>query len=263
MTKEGAMAQPVIAFADAVLGYGRKVVLSGITLSIDAGEYVGMVGPNGAGKTTIVRTILGTLPPLGGSVRVIGPDGGRPRFGYVPQRDRIDSVMPYTVEQVVMMGRYRDLGLLARAGAADRAAVDASLDHVDILPLRKHAFNDLSGGQKQRVLIARALASRPDILILDEPTNGMDLSSRIAMLELIARLHADDRLTVLMVSHLLDDVANYVKRIAIVEQDFFQVGPVDEVLTGANLSSLYGMHVRVARIEGGTVIHARGTHGHR
>jgi ABC-type Mn2+/Zn2+ transport system ATPase subunit len=251
----------LIQFRNATLGYGRKAVLRDVNFSIEAGEYFGMVGPNGAGKTTMIRTILGTLRPIGGEVVVRGADGGRPRFGYVPQRDRIDSILPYTVEEVVMMGRYRELGAIHRPSSEDRSAVSESLRHVDIEPLRTRAFNDLSGGQKQRVLIARALVARPEILILDEPTNGMDLSSRISILELISRLHDEERLTVMMVSHLLDDVANYVKRIAIVEQNFFQVGRVAEVLTGENLSVLYRMDVRVNMVNGSTVILARGLHG--
>jgi ABC-type Mn2+/Zn2+ transport system ATPase subunit len=253
----------MIEFKSAVLGYGKKVVLNDISFSITAGEYFGMVGPNGAGKTTIIRTILGTLQPIGGTVVVRGTEGGPPRFGYVPQRDRIDSILPYTVEQVVMMGRYRELGAVRRPQQEDRRAMAESLRHVDIESLRTSAFNDLSGGQKQRVLIARALVARPDILILDEPTNGMDLSSRISMLELISRLHEEEHLTVIMVSHLLDDVANYVKRIAIVEQNFFLVGPGAEVLNGRNLSALYRMDVKVGNVDGRTVILARGLHGHR
>lgn len=252
---------PVIEFRAVTLGYGRKIVLRDITFAVQPGEYFGMVGPNGAGKTTIIRTILGTLAPLTGEVCVRNADGVVPRLGYVPQRDKIDSVLPYSVEEVVMMGRYRQLGLFHRPGKADAEAVAESLRHVDIEDLRGRVFNDLSGGQKQRVLIARALVARPEVLILDEPTNGMDLSSRTSILELIQRLHEEERLTVIMVSHLLDDVANHVHRLAIVEQNFFQVGDVKEVLTAENLSTLYQMEVRVAEVEGGKVILARGRHG--
>jgi len=217
-----------------------------------------MVGPNGAGKTTIIRTILGIIQPLAGTVTVQGKEGGALRQGYVPQRDRIDAILPYTVEQVVMMGRYRQIGLLRRIRAEDREAVARSLEHVDIGELRRSPFRDLSGGQKQRVLIARALAARPELLILDEPTNGMDLSSRTSLLALIGRLHTEEHLTVIMVSHLLDDVATHVRRIAIVEQDFFQVGDVEEVLTAQNLSQLYSMEVNVHNLGGHTVVLAGG-----
>jgi ABC-type Mn2+/Zn2+ transport system ATPase subunit len=255
--------KPLIEFRNATLGYGSKVVLRDITFAIDEGDYFGLVGPNGAGKTTLLRAILGTLKPLSGEVSVGRNDGKQVRFGYVPQRDTVDYVMPYTVEEVVAMGRYRQIGLFRLPGKRDKEIVQGSLQHVGIGDLQHLAFKDLSGGQKQRTLIARALASEPDVLILDEPTNGMDLSSRMSILNLIHYLHEHDTLTVLMVSHLLDDVANYVKRIALVERTSFQVGDVDEILTAENLSALYEMPVTVTNVQGGKVILAGGTHGNR
>lgn len=250
--------EPVISFIHATLGYGHTPILRDLSFDVNAGEYFGLVGPNGAGKTTMVRAILGTLAPLEGSVRVASPSGAPVRFGYVPQRDTVDYVLPYTVEEIVMMGRYRQMGILHRPGKADRAAVHTSLDHVDLRDLGAASFRELSGGQKQRALIARALASAPDVLVLDEPTNGMDLSSRLSILDLIKHLHKTDRLTVIMVSHLLDDVANHVERLAVVEREFFQVGPVASVLTSANLTSLYGMPVVVQQVDGRVVILAGG-----
>ena len=244
----------IIHFRKAALGYGHKVVLKDVSFTINEGDYFGLVGPNGAGKTTLLRAILGTLKPLAGEV-LVGGAGDEPiRFGYVPQRDTVDYIMPYTVGEVVMMGRYRQIGLLHRPKNQDHGIVLESLRHVDIQDLRNLAFKELSGGQKQRVLIARALASKPAILVLDEPTNGMDLSSKNSILELIHKLHEQDKLTVIMVSHLLDDMANYVKRIAIVEPNCFQVGDVDEVLTARNLSAVYQMPVKVVNIGGSKVI---------
>jgi len=255
--------KPLIEFTHATLGYGGKTVLLDISFAVMPGDYFGLVGPNGAGKTTILRAILGTLAPLEGTVVIAEKDGGRLRFGYVPQRDTIDYILPYRVEEVVMMGRYRQMGLFRRPGMRDRDAVRQSLVHVAIEDLAGRTFKELSGGQKQRTLIARALASEPDVLVLDEPTNGMDLSSRIAILDLIQRLHREDRLTVLMVSHLLDDVANHVGRLAIVERNYFQVGTVDDVLTSENLSSMYQMPVDVRTVGGRTVILTGGIDGKR
>lgn len=252
---------PLIEFKSATLGYGSKVVLSGITFSILPGEYLGLVGPNGAGKTTIVRTILGSIPPISGEVKVRSAAGGDLRIGYVPQRDTIDYVLPYTVQEVVMMGRYRQIGLLRRPGAHDKEIVRKSLAYAAVDGLADRSFRDLSGGQKQRVLIARALATQPEMLILDEPTNGMDLPSRISVLELINELHLKEKLTVIMISHLLDDVANHVRRIALVEPNFFQIGHVDEVLTAKNLSALYQMPVDVHHMHGNKIILPGGTHG--
>lgn len=244
----------IIRFDRVTLGYGRKVILRDVSLSVQSGEYFGLVGPNGAGKTTLLRAILGTLKPQAGTVTTRSLEGRPLRFGYVPQRDSIDSVIPYTARDVVMMGRYRQMGLLRFPGNADDLAVMHGLHQVGVEDLAGRVFRDLSGGQKQRVLIARALASNPDVLVLDEPTNGMDLASRVAMLDLIDTLHSRDRLTVIMVSHLLDDVANHVQHIALVESGFFQVGPVEDVLTGENLSALYHIPVKVNRMGVHTVV---------
>jgi zinc transport system ATP-binding protein len=252
---------PLIEFNNVSLGYGSKVVLKDISFSIYDGDYFGLVGPNGAGKTTLLRAILGTLKPLSGEVYV-GRNAESPiRFGYVPQRDTVDYVMPYTVEEVVAMGRYRQIGLFKLPAKRDKEIVRESLRHVDIEDLKNFAFKDLSGGQKQRTLIARALASEPVVLVLDEPTNGMDLSSRVSILELIRHLHKHDTLTVLMVSHLLDDVANYVKRIALVERKSFLVGDVDDILTAQNLTALYEIPVTVTNVQGGKVILPGGVDG--
>ena len=244
----------LIQFSDVALGYGRTTVVEKLSFSIERGEYLGIVGPNGSGKTTIVRALLGTLAPRSGKITHVAP-GGRPaRIGYVPQRETIDSMMPYTVVDVVMMGRYREIGVFGRPRANDREAVRRSLAHAGAEAFAHDSFRELSGGQKQRALIARALAMEPDVLVLDEPTNGMDLPSRTAILELIKKLHRDNGLTIIMVSHLLSDVANYVERIAMVEKGFFQIGDVSEILTGENLSRLYGVEVIVSEALGQKLI---------
>jgi ABC-type Mn2+/Zn2+ transport system ATPase subunit len=248
------MTPPLIEFRGVALGYGHRVVLRNISFAIESGDYLGLVGPNGAGKTTIVRAILGTLAPLAGSVRIGTGGQERVHVGYVPQRDSIDSVLPYTAQEVVLMGRYRQIGLIRRPTTGDRAITDRALAYAEAIGFADAPFKDLSGGQKQRVLIARALATQPEVLILDEPTNGMDLSSRLSILQLIAYLHEEQRLTVIMVSHLLDDVANHVRRLAIVQQGVFQVGVVEEILTGPNLSSLYQRPIDVVRIGSHTAI---------
>jgi ABC-type Mn2+/Zn2+ transport system ATPase subunit len=235
----------LVTFTNVALGYGRTRVVSNLSFTIDRGDFLGIVGPNGSGKTTIVRAILGSIKPLAGRIARGSPDGRVARIGYVPQRETINSIMPYTVWDVALMGRYRMIGVFGRASARDDEAVGEALRHVDAEGFAQNSFRDLSGGQKQRALIARALAGQPDVLVLDEPTNGMDLTSRSAILELIKRLHKDDGLTIIMVSHLLSDVANYVQRIAMVEKGSFQIGSTEEILTSENLSRLYGMRVEV------------------
>src|SRR3972149_9739447 len=171
-------AQALVQFENVTLGYRRNVIAKEISFSIEEGEFVGIVGPNGSGKTTIVRAILGILKPQRGDIRVRGRSSERLRIGYVPQRDSIDPIMPFTVSDVVIMGRYGRLGMIRRPTSKDRAAAIEALKHVDLLDQAASSYRDLSGGQKQRTLIARALAAEPDMLILDEPTNGMDLASR-------------------------------------------------------------------------------------
>ena len=178
----------LITFDHATLGYGRRVVLSDITFDIPAGDFLGLVGPNGAGKTTILRAILGSLEPLQGTVTI---EPGV-RFGYVPQRDSVDYGFPLKVLDVVMMGRYDRIGLMRRPSQADRTLAADALDHVGIGHLAEQQLNALSGGQKQRVLIARALVGDPNVLVLDEPTNGMDLVSTTQILGLVRELHERD-----------------------------------------------------------------------
>ena len=248
------MNEPLLQFRNVSLGYGKRRVLIGITFDLLPADFLGIVGPNGSGKTTLLRALLGILPPLEGTVVRAKKTGTRIPLGYVPQRDSIDPFLPYTVRDVVMMGRYGGLGLVRRPGAADRSRVMRELEHVGIGDLADKPFRDLSGGQKQRTLIARALAAEPQILVLDEPTNGMDMSSRTAIMDLLRHLHTRDHLTIVLVSHLLSDVANYVNRIAFVDGTSLRIGLVEEILTEASLSQMYRMPIHVATVLGATVI---------
>jgi ABC-type Mn2+/Zn2+ transport system ATPase subunit len=249
------MTNPLVTFDHATLGYGRRVVLSDISFDIPRGDFLGLVGPNGAGKTTILRAILGSLRPLRGRL-TIDP---AIRVGYVPQRDSVDYSFPLSVTDVVMMGRYDRIGLGRRPTKEDRQRACRALEHVGILDLADNPLTALSGGQKQRTLIARALVGEPTLLILDEPTNGMDLVSTTQILGLVRELHDRDRLTVVMVSHALNEVANYVKRIALVLEGSFRVGSVDEIMNEAVLSSMYGIPVDVDQFNGHRIVVARKT----
>ncbi|MBA3339802.1 MAG: metal ABC transporter ATP-binding protein [Gemmatimonadaceae bacterium] len=244
---------PLISFDRATLGYGRRAVLSDITFEIPAGDFLGLVGPNGAGKTTILRAILGTLQPQSGSV--IRADGMR--FGYVPQRDSVDYGFPLKVLDVVMMGRYDRIGLGRRPTRADKDLACTALEHVGIGDLYDRQLSALSGGQKQRALIARALVGAPNVLVLDEPTNGMDLVSTTQILGLVRELHERDNLTVLMVSHALNEVANYVERIGLVVERGFRIGTVAEIMTEATLTQMYGIPVDVEEMRGHRIVVAR------
>ena len=243
----------LVTFDRATLGYGRRAVLEDLSFDIPESDFLGIVGPNGAGKTTILRAILGTLDPIEGTVaRIAGL-----RFGYVPQRDQVDYGFPLSVQDVVLMGRYDRIGLGRRPTEADRRFACDALEHVGIADLARRPITALSGGQKQRTLIARALVGAPNVLVLDEPTSGMDLVSTTQILGLVRELHERDGLTVLMVSHALNEVANYVERIALVAKRRCRIGSVGEILNERTLSDIYGIPVDVESFNGHRVVVAR------
>jgi ABC-type Mn2+/Zn2+ transport system ATPase subunit len=232
---------PLVALEAATVGYGRTRILSGIDLAIAPGDFLALVGPNGGGKTTLLRTLLGTLPPLAG--RRTAP---RPvRIGYVPQRDLLDPIWPLSAFDVALMGRAAQVAPGRRPGAQDRAAVLAALDRVGMAEVAPRRYGDLSGGQRQRVLIARALAGDPELLALDEPTNGMDPAAELATMEVIDALHSANGLAVVLVSHRIESVAAHASTLAYVDREraLFRIGPVRLMLQPEELATLYGRPV--------------------
>ena len=245
------MSQALIEFDHVTLGYGHHVILRDVNLAVAPGDFLGIVGPNGAGKTTLLKALLGTLRPLSGRLTSKAQAG---TFGYVPQREAVDETFPLTVREMIMMGRFARIGLLRGPRPADHSVVAAAAAHVGIEDLFDRRYRTLSGGQKQRTLIGRALAAEPSVLVLDEPTNGMDLPAEKAMMDLVLHLHVQDKLTVIMVSHLLNVVASYVRRLAIVGDGNVEVGPVESMLTAEKLSALYRTRVVVDRIDDRVVV---------
>jgi ABC-type Mn2+/Zn2+ transport system ATPase subunit len=239
---------PLVRIENAAIGYGGVPILGGITLEVTRGNFLAIVGPNGGGKTTLLRTLLGVLPPVSGRRTQPGPM----RVGYVPQRDHVDALWPLTAYEVTLMGRYRLLGPGRRPGDADREKVLAAMRRVSIDDLAPRAFRTLSGGQRQRTLIARALSADPELLALDEPTNGMDPAAELATMDILRELHKTEPLAIVMVSHRLEAVANYAERLAFLDKDkaLWRVGALGEMLTPEALSALYGRTVAV-REEGG------------
>jgi ABC-type Mn2+/Zn2+ transport system ATPase subunit len=235
----------IIKFKDVSIGYGNKIIHSNINVEIEQNDFIGLVGPNGSGKTTFLKTLLGNVKPISGVI-----EKKDITFGYVPQRDTVQPLLPYTVHDVVMMGRYSLMGLLKKPSKSDEEKVDECIEKVGIKHLKNHNYNSLSGGQRQRTLIARALAVRPDVLILDEPTNGMDTPSHYSLLNLISDLHSRRNLTVLLVSHLLSDVANLVKKLMLFESGKFQSGTIEEMLSEKNLAQTYSADIAVKKING-------------
>jgi zinc transport system ATP-binding protein len=249
---DGDRTGPFVEMRGAGFGYGRKLVLRDVNLQIASGEFLGLVGPNGVGKTTLARAILGTLRPRRGTVRYAG--GRRPRFGYVPQRGQHDPLYPLTAFDIVGMAR-RGSRILRRLTRADRARVEEALAHVGLSAWAGKMYRDLSGGLQQRTLIARALAVDPEVLVLDEPTSGLDLLSSHAVLALIGELHTRHRLTVILISHVLEEVAATVRSLILLESEGrMEVGPKEKVLTTEKLSRLYGAPVHVHEAFGRAVV---------
>jgi zinc transport system ATP-binding protein len=251
------MSNTLIEFQNVALGYGRKAVLASVNLAIEEGDFLGIVGPNGSGKSTLLKGLLGILKPQSGLIIFKNTNGslnGRPRFGYVPQRGQLDEIYPLSVAEIVMMGRFAQIGKLRKPKQIDHEKMRESLQHLGITDLAETQYADLSGGLKQRTLIARALVSDPEILVLDEPTDGLDFPSQHAIRKMISHFHSAHNMTVIMVSHHLNEVAAQVKKLALVQSGRLVMGATEEILTEANLSSLYDVPVSVKDFNGQKVI---------
>jgi ABC-type Mn2+/Zn2+ transport system ATPase subunit len=242
----------LLRFENASIGYGRRTILRDLDFSICSGDYLAIVGSNGSGKTTLLRAMLGLLKPLSGSIGAVA--GRTLHYGYVPQLQAVDEYFPLTVSEVVLMGRYGRLGALHRPAKADHERAQAALDEVGIQHLSTRLYRELSGGQKQRALIARALASDPDLLVLDEHTNDLDIASEKAIMALIDGLHAERGLAVVMVSHSLNTVVNHCSNIGIISGGECRFAPVENVLQPEYLEQLYGVPLRVLEMEGTRVV---------
>jgi zinc transport system ATP-binding protein len=229
-------APEVIVLKDVTFAYRpSEPALSKVNLSIQAGEYVGVIGPNGGGKTTLMKLLLGLLKPQRGEITLFGqPQQGfaeRHKIGYVPQRFMSgDFKLPITVAEVVSFG--------ALEGGNDR--VQQSLAQVGMQAFAKRRLSELSGGQQQKVFIAKALASRPQILILDEPTAGVDVSAQDEFYQLLAQLNTEQGLTVILVSHDIDVVVNEVNKLVCINEELVYHGRPKDFIEKDYLGKLYG-----------------------
>lgn len=241
------MSEPIVELAGVDLGYGSRVVLRDVHLSLAEGDFLGLVGPNGSGKSTLLNAMLGHLPPLAGQVRYGSQLHERLalRFGYVPQFREADALFPLSALDVALMGVYPRLGLGRRPGRREREWALACLDQVSAASFAHRAFKELSGGQQQRVLVARALATEAPVLLLDEPTNDMDVASEHELMELLRRFHDEGHKTLVIVSHILNLVLSYTTRLGILHQGTLKEFRTDQLVGGSQLTELYNRPLEV------------------
>jgi zinc transport system ATP-binding protein len=217
----------------ATYSYGAEPAVQDVSLSVRAGDFAVLIGPNGSGKSTLLRMAVGLLRPKSGEVRLFGeplPSFREwPRVGYVPQLSSARAGFPASVAEVVSTGRVGRRGLLRRLGQEDRRAVEVALDSVGMLGYRRRPIGELSGGQQQRVMLARSLAGQPELLMLDEPTSGVDAEAKLQLLRLLRRLCADSGLGVLYVSHDLETLRPYCNRVALLNRRLLFFGPPQEL----------------------------------
>jgi manganese/iron transport system ATP-binding protein len=239
---------------DLSVAYDREVVLRDVHARLAPGESVALIGPNGAGKSTFIRAILGLVPATSGWVEVLGttPAKARARVAYVPQTDALDPEFPVTVAQVALMGRYRRIGWFRRPGNADRAAALAALDEVGLASRAGDRFGTLSGGQQQRVLLARAIAQEAELLLLDEPFNGVDATTQQVLLDVLQRLRSAG-VAVVMATHDIAVAHLACGHACLLNRRQVAFGPLDEALTADTLKRTYGEHA-VVLAEGTTIL---------
>jgi zinc transport system ATP-binding protein len=227
----------VVLEADGIrFGYDRQLVLDDVSLQVRAGEFVALVGPNGSGKSTLLRILLGAIQPEAGMVRMFGEDPRRFverwRVGYVPQRPNIASEVPATVEEIVTSGRLARRGWWRSLGSSDRSAVWHAIESVGLTELASRPVNTLSGGQQQRAFIARAFASEPQLLVLDEPVAGVDAESQRRFSDSLTHLIREHHAGVLLVSHELSAVAGAVDRVIVLKGHVVFDGTPEDLIRG-------------------------------
>ncbi len=238
-------AAPLVELAGVTYGYATAAVLEEIDITVAPGEFIGIVGPSGAGKTTVLRVIAGSLRPAHG--RVTRRDGLR--MAYVPQVETINWNFPVTVRECVLMARVGSGRRLPWASRGELAAVDEVLGRLDIGELADRHIRQLSGGQQQRVFIARALLGEPELLLMDEPTSGVDVRLRHELLHLLDDLHARG-IAIVLTTHDLNGIAAHLPRVVCLNRRVIGDGVPHHVLTEDVLEQTYGASMEVL-IHGG------------
>lgn len=245
-------ATPAVRFDGVWFGYGRVDVLEALDLDIAAGTFTALIGPNGAGKTTLLRLLLGLEKPRRGRIRVFGevPGVRGQRIGYVPQKTGVPDGFPLSVEEVVLMGRFALIGWARRPSRSDRDMARQALVRVKLAEMAASRFSELSGGQQRRALIARALVGEPRLLLLDEPTAGLDPAAQARFYDMCCVLQREESLTLIAASHDVDVVAQHADTVLLIDRSVQAMGPPATVLRTDQLDRVYDFprdHVHRAR----------------
>lgn len=247
--------EPLIELKEVTGGYSGQPVIFDIDLRIMPGDFVGLLGPSGSGKTTLLRAMLGAVEIFHGKVKLNGssPTQRRPRAGYVPQLETIDWNFPVTVEEVVMMGRTMDNVIFPWHRARDRRVAQEMMERLGISHLARRHIRELSGGQQQRVFLARALVSSPGLLLLDEPTSGVDIKTRDDVMHLLHDLNHQG-VTIIMTTHEINAVAAHLPWLVCLNGRVLAEGPPAEVITPEVLRLTYGAEMPVINYQGMTLV---------
>ncbi len=255
--------KPLIELNHVDFGYGAELALEDINLHMHRGQFAALVGPSGAGKTTLVRLILGLLQPSRGEFCVDGTlyaANKRLRIGYVPQLETVDWSFPITVEQLVLLGRIQSTSIWSWPSADEKKRLHPLLEQLGIGDLYKRHIRDLSGGQQQRAFLARALIAEPDLLVLDEPTSGVDLRSAESILRLLAELNQQG-MTVLITTHDLNAAAAHLPWVVCLNRRIIAQGTPEEVFTEEVLNLTYRGDMIVIHHDGMLFVQQK-PHGH-
>jgi len=232
------MNEPVMIFDNLSVGYNGQAVLSGLSFSIARASFTAIFGANGSGKTTLLKTVLGLLPPVSGRIETASADAPLV-FGYVPQAVQFDPVFLLTGFEVALMGTYGRLRPGRFVPPAERTFTRECLRVAGAEDFSSKRFADLSGGQKQRVLIARALAARPDILVLDEPTAGVDHAATRAVMEFISKIREERSITVLLVTHDFASIRRHADQVIWLHEGKVFQGKAHELLTPERMAEIF------------------------
>lgn len=250
----------IIELKNVTCGYGGKVVFKNLSLKLEKGQFAGIVGPTGSGKSTLLKTILGIVKPMRGKIRLLNQEVNKlspGTVGYVPQLETIDWDFPITVVQVIMMGLYNRMGFLPWLGKKDKMSVYELMERLGIKDCAPHAIRDLSGGQQQRAFLARALIGNPEILVLDEPTVGIDVKTQHEVLHILSELN-NDGVTIIITTHDLNAVAAHLPWIICFNNGLVAEGKPADVFTKETLKKTYGADMVIIR-QGDHILMAQDT----